>query len=211
MELVSIPFPTLFVRISLLCHHFNALLRLLLPSSWYLSKPTPLSSTIISTEKEASSATSPAELTRAFQMFDRDGDGRISKQELCDSLENLGIYIADADLEAVIEWVDVDGDGCVDAEEFAALYQAVMEREAEEAEMREAFEVFDQNGDGFIAAEELQTVLDSLGVAQGGRTAEEECKRMISKVDVDGDGRVSFGEFKQMMKRGGIAVAVNSQ
>lgn len=32
---------------------------------------------------------------------------------------------------------------------------------------------------------------------------------MISKVDVDGDGRVNFKEFKQMMKGGGFA-ALNS-
>ncbi|KAG6492082.1 calmodulin-like protein 3 [Zingiber officinale] len=208
MELVPIPFLTFIVRISLLCQHFYALLRLLLPSSWQPPKPPSFSSTAIATKREASAVTPPSELTRVFEMFDRDGDGRISKQELCDSLENLGIYIADAELAAVIERVDADGNGCVDAEEFAALYQTVMEGEAEEAEMREAFEVFDQDGDGFIAVEELRDVLGSLGVAQG-RT-EEACRRMIGKVDVDGDGRVSFVEFKQMMKRGGIAVAMNS-
>ncbi|KAK8480878.1 hypothetical protein V6N11_051368 [Hibiscus sabdariffa] len=33
----------------------------------------------------------------------------------------------------------------------------------------------------------------------------EDCKKMIAIVDADGDGRVNFMEFKQMMKGGGFA------
>ncbi|KAK8456915.1 hypothetical protein SEVIR_3G094600v4 [Setaria viridis] len=73
----------------------------------------------------------------------------------------------------------------------------------EEEDMREAFNVFDQNGDGYITVDELRSVLASLGLKQG-RTAED-CRKMISKVDGDGDGRVDFTEFKQMMRGGGFA------
>ncbi|KAJ4968584.1 hypothetical protein NE237_015285 [Protea cynaroides] len=127
----------------------------------------------------------PAELKRVFQMFDRNGDGRITKKELSDSLQNLGIFIPDEDLVQMIEKIDVNGDGCVDIDEFGALYQTIMDEKDEEEDMREAFNVFDQNGDGFITVEELRSVLASLGLKQG-RTVED-CKRMIRKVDVDGD------------------------
>ncbi|KAB1213307.1 Calmodulin-like protein 7 [Morella rubra] len=69
--------------------------------------------------------------------------------------------------------------------------------------MKEAFNVFDQNGDGYITGEELRSVLSSFGLKQG-RTMED-CKKMITKVDVDGDGRVDYREFKQMMKGGGFS------
>ncbi|XP_010552009.1 PREDICTED: calmodulin-like protein 3 [Tarenaya hassleriana] len=144
-----------------------------------------------------------AELRRIFQLFDRNGDGKISKKELSDSLQNLGIYISDEDLVQMIEKIDLNGDGYVDIDEFGGLYQSIMEERDEEEDMREAFKVFDQNGDGFITVEELRSVLASLGLKQG-RTLED-CKRMISKVDVDGDGMVDFNEFKQMMKGGGFA------
>ncbi|XP_058181580.1 calmodulin-like protein 3 [Rhododendron vialii] len=144
-----------------------------------------------------------AELRRVFQMFDKNGDGRITKKELNDSLENMGIFIPDPELTQMIEKIDVNGDGCVDIDEFGALYQSIMEERDEEEDMREAFNVFDQNGDGFITVEELRSVLASLGMKQG-RTVED-CKRMIMKVDVDGDGRVNFKEFKQMMRGGGFA------
>lgn len=136
-------------------------------------------------------------------MFDKNGDGRITKKELNDSLENMGIFIPDPELSQMIEKIDVNGDGCVDIDEFGALYQSITEEKDEEEDMKEAFNVFDQNGDGFITVEELRSVLASLGLKQG-RTVED-CKRMILKVDVDGDGMVNFNEFKQMMRGGGFA------
>ncbi|KHN25296.1 Calmodulin-like protein 7 [Glycine soja] len=144
----------------------------------------------------------PMELKRVFQMFDRNGDGRISLKELSDSLENLGILIPDKDLAQMIERIDLNGDGCVDMDEFGDLYESIMEERDEEEDMREAFNVFDQNRDGFITVEELRRVLASLGLKQGGTL--DECKKMITKVDVDGDGMVNYKEFRQMMKGGGF-------
>ncbi|CAN6202365.1 unnamed protein product [Urochloa humidicola] len=77
--------------------------------------------------------------------------------------------------------------------------------EEEERDLREAFDVFDGNKDGLISAEELGTVLGSLGLhragagAGDGRPAVAECRDMIRLVDSDGDGMVSFEEFKRMM------------
>uniref|UniRef100_A0A0Q3PUU5 EF-hand domain-containing protein n=1 Tax=Setaria italica TaxID=4555 RepID=A0A0Q3PUU5_SETIT len=73
----------------------------------------------------------------------------------------------------------------------------------EERDLREAFDVFDGNKDGLISAEELGTVLGSLGMRRAGsgagRPAVAECRDMIRLVDSDGDGMVSFEEFKRMM------------
>jgi len=46
-------------------------------------------------------------------------------------------------------------------------------------------------------------VLASLGLHQG--RSLEECRKMIVKVDIDGDGMVNFKEFRQMMKSGGFS------
>lgn len=145
------------------------------------------------------------ELARVFQMFDRNGDGRITRKELSDSLKNLGITISEQDLTQMIEKIDVNGDGFVDMDEFGELYQTIMDEKDEEEDMKEAFNVFDQNGDGFITGEELSAVLCSLGLKHG-KTIED-CESMIKKVDVDGDGMVDYKEFKQMMKAGGFAAA----
>jgi len=138
-----------------------------------------------------------------FQMFDKDGDGRITKKELNESLKNLGIIIPENELSLMLDKIDVNGDGCVDIEEFGELYKTIMvedEDEVGEEDMKEAFNVFDRNGDGFISVDELKAVLSSLGLKQG--KSLEDCRKMIIQVDVDGDGRVNFKEFRQMMKKG---------
>ncbi|KAI4348595.1 hypothetical protein L6164_009303 [Bauhinia variegata] len=149
-----------------------------------------------------------AEIERVFHLFDRNGDGRITKKELSDSLENLGICISEPDLIQMMEKIDVNGDGYVDINEFGALYQTIMDEKDDEEDMREAFNVFDQNGDGFITEEELSSVLASLGLRHG-KTIED-CKKMIKNVDVDGDGMVDYKEFRRMMKAGGFAALSSS-
>ncbi|RLM74135.1 putative calcium-binding protein CML17 [Panicum miliaceum] len=159
-----------------------------------------------------------AELACVFELFDKNGDGRITREELEDSLGKLGMSVPGDELASMIARIDANGDGCVDVEEFGELYRAIMagggeggagagegEAAGEEADedMREAFRVFDANGDGYITVDELGAVLSSLGLKQG-RTAEE-CRRMIGRVDRDGDGRVDFHEFRQMMRAGGLA------
>ena len=101
----------------------------------------------------------------------------------------------------MMEKIDVNGDGCVDIDEFGELYKTIMDEEDEEEEdMKEAFNVFDQNGDGFITVDELKA---SLGLKQG-KTLDD-CKKMIKQVDVDGDRVVNDKEFRQMMKGGGFS------
>jgi calcium-binding protein CML len=181
------------------------------------SAPSPTEMSSSSTEPEpqhAAGEADAAELTRVFELFDKDGDGRITREELEESLGKLGMRVPEDELASMIASIDANGDGCVDAEEFGELYRAIMaggdrqradggEGQEEDEDMREAFRVFDANGDGYITVDELGAVLASLGLEQG-RTAEE-CRRMIGRVDRDGDGRVDFHEFSQMMRAGGLA------
>ncbi|KAL9431760.1 hypothetical protein AB3S75_026871 [Citrus x aurantiifolia] len=193
----------IFLLYTFILHLLPKKLRRFLPRSWFPAPALGPSLSSLSNPNTTRSIMDQAELDRVFQMFDHNGDGRISKKELNDSLENLGIYIPDLELTQMIERIDVNGDGCVDIDEFGALYKSIMEEKDEEEDMKEAFNVFDQNGDGFITFDELKSVLGSLGLKQG-RTVED-CKRMIMKVDVDGDGMVDYKEFKQMMKGGGFS------
>ncbi|XP_073048758.1 calmodulin-like protein 3 [Primulina eburnea] len=177
-------------------------LRACFPLSWHLlsqqqySKKSP-----VSPLADVSRRMDASELKRVFQMFDRNGDGRITKEELNESLENMGILIPDKELCQMIENIDVNLDGCVDIEEFGNLYGNIVDERHEEEAMREAFDVFDRDRDGFISVDELKYVLGSLGLKSGGGA--EDCKKMIMKVDVDGDGFVDFKEFQMMMKGGG--------
>ncbi|KAK9071360.1 hypothetical protein SSX86_009928 [Deinandra increscens subsp. villosa] len=158
-----------------------------------------------------------AELRSVFATFDKNKDGFITKQELCDSLNNIGISTSKKDVMEMVERVDANGDGLIDFDEFCELFESMMNREDGskidgnldhgDSDLRNAFDVFDGDKNGLISVEELGLVLDSLGFKEGKKL--EDCKKMISKVDTDGDGMINFHEFKNMMKSGVNLVPVS--
>jgi len=58
----------------------------------------------------------------AFRLFDRNGDGKISKDELAQVLSNGDIEkVAERSLQDLMQEVDGDGDGNIDFEEFMKM------------------------------------------------------------------------------------------
>lgn len=163
------------------------------------------------------------DLRKVFSTFDKNGDGFITRQELRESLRNIRIFMTDSEIDDIVVKFDSNGDGLIDFDEFCLLTsESIMggkvggsegeyEKEGigkeigeEEVNLKEAFDVFDKDKDGLISVEELALVLTSLGLREGKKI--EECKEMIRKVDMDGDGMVNFNEFKRMMMNGGKLV-----
>ncbi|KAL2228929.1 calmodulin-like protein 3 [Sesamum indicum] len=160
--------------------------------------------------KTSSSRRGGIELRGVFATFDKNNDGYITREELRESLKNIGISAGERDVADMVEKVDSNGDGLIDFDEFCELFDSISggdegRGEAEEGaggdgDLKEAFDVFDGNKDGLITVEELGLVLSSLGFTEGKKL--EDCKEMIRKVDMDGDGMVNFDEFKKMMRAG---------
>jgi hypothetical protein len=59
---------------------------------------------------------------KAFQEFDKDGDGTISTQEFSDGLRALGIHLSKRDSADLVRSIDRDGDGTIDYREFAKQF-----------------------------------------------------------------------------------------
>jgi len=57
----------------------------------------------------------------AFKVFDRDGDGLITAEELRLTMNNLGEPLTEAELKSMIAEADTDGDGKINFEEFKTL------------------------------------------------------------------------------------------
>jgi calcium-binding protein CML len=205
---------SLILRTLLLYGLFISLFRYVFPKKvqpCFDSKPSEKALTMANSAEKDSNAAAREELRRVFSTFDKNGDGLISQQEMRESFDRLRLCMSEEELLHTIGTVDVNGDGYVDFDEFVTLYRSINGKGAqeeaatadhidEEADLAEAFGVFDENGDGLITVEELQSVLKSLGLKEG-RTIGE-CKRMIQKVDKDGDGAVNYMEFKEMMSAG---------
>lgn len=138
------------------------------------------------------------ELEHVFKKFDVNGDGKISASELGSIMGSLGQVATEEELTSMIKEVDSDGDGFIDLREFIELNTKDIDSEEVLENLREAFSVFDIDKNGLITAEELQNVLESLGE----KSTMSECQKMISGVDVNGDGMINFDEFKVMMTKG---------
>ncbi|RVW62776.1 putative calcium-binding protein CML31 [Vitis vinifera] len=128
-----------------------------------------------------------------FKRFDEDGDGKLSPSELRRCLGTIGEELLMEEAQEVVESMDSDGDGLPGLEEFVGW----MEREGEDRkmELREAFRMYEMEGSGCITAKSLKRMLSRLGESR----SVEECSVMIGQFDVNGDGVLSFDEFKLMM------------
>ncbi|XP_002531819.2 calcium-binding allergen Bet v 3 [Ricinus communis] len=154
-------------------------------------------------------------LRRIFDLFDKNGDGMITVQDLSQALSLLGLEADFSELESTIRSHIRPGNDGLAFEDFFSLHQSLDEAffsyddeevEAngvdavtqEESDLTEAFKVFDEDGDGYISAHELQVVLRKLGMPEAKEI--ERVQQMICSVDRNHDGRVDFFEFKDMMR-----------
>lgn len=153
---------------------------------------------------------------RVFEELDVDGSGFVSRLELRDALERLGI---DEEVDALLERFDRNGDGKIDYGEFETFVvdgggEEVTEKDLDEllAELQRrassstelAFDQFDSDGSGDIDADELK-----LGVKRflgGYELSTYELKKLADRFGSD-NGRIRYEDFVAALKPFESAVA----
>nr|AAA92677.1 calmodulin-like protein [Pisum sativum] len=131
----------------------------------------------------------------AFGLFDKDGDGCVTVEELATVIRSLDQNPTEEELQDMISEVDADGNGTIEFDEFLNLMARKMKDTDAEEELREAFKVFDKDQNGYISPSELRHVMMNLGE----KLSDEEVKQMIKEADMDGDGQVDYDDFVKMM------------
>jgi Ca2+-binding EF-hand superfamily protein len=134
-------------------------------------------------------------LQEAFSSHDRDGDGRITLQELRQALEKLGEEPAEPELRALMVKADADGNLTIELGEFLAFMSRRMRAAGAHDELREAFDAFDRNRDGLVSIDELLQVMGMLGEEM----SREEAEASLRRGDSDGDGQLTYEEFIAFM------------
>ncbi|KAG6471481.1 probable calcium-binding protein CML31 [Zingiber officinale] len=140
------------------------------------------------------SKSSSSSLHHVFCYFDENGDGKISATELQSCMRSIGEELSHEDAVSVVESSDSDGDGLLGFDDFVRLVEGD-ESEEKEKNLREAFKVYQEAGDGCITPRSLRRALGKLGETK----SVEECTVMIRQYDINGDGVITFDEFRIMM------------
>ena len=136
-------------------------------------------------------------LAKVFKAFDKNGDGKLSMQEVKEGyLEHYGKVMSDEEVETMFNAVDTDKSGFIDYSEFVVAAMKEDQLTTNE-KLQAAFKMFDKDGSGIISPEEIKDVL-SFGNANA--LSKEAIEAIVKQVDENGDGEISFDEFVDMMK-----------
>ncbi len=135
------------------------------------------------------------ELQRVFSEMDKNHDGTLSREELIEGYTKMcgspteAITIVDE----IMSKADNDGSGTIDYTEFLIATSNKKTMLSEE-KLKATFAMFDQDGSGYITPNEIKEILGA-----GQNISDEAWEEMIKEVDVNGDGQISYEEFRGMM------------
>jgi len=103
--------------------------------------------------------------------------------------------LAEAEVDRIMEIADADKSGSIDYSEWvvATINKAQL---LSDEKLKQAFQLFDRDGGGTISSTEVKEVL-GVGKAFDEKIWDE----IIGEVDIDGDGEISYEEFKLMMSK----------
>jgi calmodulin len=134
----------------------------------------------------------------SFSYFDMDGDETVTPMEFGMIMRSSGQNPTEVELTDIFNLVDADGSGTLEFPEFCILMAAKMKERESAGEDKEGFLTFDKDMNGFITANELAYVVTNLG---GGRVTPPEAAEMLREDDIDGDGQISYDEYRKMVLR----------
>jgi len=134
------------------------------------------------------------QIDKVFRAMDLNGDGKLQKDEIKKGYaEFFGRQLTDDEVDEMFAKVDADGSGEIEYSEFvvATLNEKNL---LSNNKLQTAFKMFDKDGGGSISVEEIKQVLSF-----GQNLDDDVIQQIITQVDANGDGEISYDEFSTMM------------
>lgn len=138
------------------------------------------------------------EFKEAFQIFDKDGDGSITTNELGNVMRAFGQNPSEEEINLMIKEVDKDKNGTIDFREFLGLMVKELEDENDNNEnFLEIFRLIDEDKNGRLSPSELRYCM----LRCGKKISKGQIDDMIKEVDVDDDGFIDYNEFAKILNK----------
>jgi len=139
-------------------------------------------------------------LKRIFQQMDFDGSRSLDAQEFEQALAAFGIFPKKVELQALMKYYDVNGDGRISYEEFlSGLKEELSERRLNM--VRKAFTRLDRDNSGNITVSDVDGVYDvskNPEFLEGRKTREEIFQEFLNNFEGqrgNRDGAITWDEF----------------
>ena len=132
--------------------------------------------------------------------MDFNGNKKLDIQEFGEALALYGVFPSKVELQALMKYYDVDGDGNISYEEFlVGLKDPLTECRRELVD--KAFHIMDKDGSGVIQVKDIKDIYDvsfSKDFQEGTKTKEEVLEEFLDSFDGlkgNDDGQVSHDEW----------------
>ncbi len=132
-----------------------------------------------------------------FGTFDEDESGSITINEIGNIYNALGHEFSENELTDMMKTIDLNKDGYITFHEFLGLYKNHVFFKVQEQKLIQAFKICDCDGNKYVSLDELTRIMHEVGESLDNKQIND----MLKEVDKDGDGRINFREFIQLMKK----------
>eukprot|EP01038_Epipyxis_sp_PR26KG_P009991 gene9991-13443_t len=138
-----------------------------------------------------------AEFREIFNLVDKDGGGTITKVELAELMETLGIDASPEEIDQMISEIDQDGNGDIDFEEFVIVMSRKVNASYTADQVKTAFKVFEApNRPGYIKPDQLVKALCTYGTE---KLSIDQAQELVSQLEVDSNGHINYVDYINMM------------
>ena len=144
--------------------------------------------------KKGLTADTVGKLKEVFDVFDYDGSGQISIEELVNTIRALNLDSQAEQILGIVNAAGVTGD--FDFGTFLDIFGFGSDS-ANESTLQTVFEAFDTTGSGAFGPEEFEKVAASVGE----NLSSAEVDQMIEYADKDRDGVINFQEFCEVVTK----------
>ena len=140
------------------------------------------------------------DLEKQFKEWDKNGDGVLSRDEIIEGYKKTYGFVDEGEIDNMISSIDLDGNGVIDYNEFLTCTMN-KEKILNNDNLEICFKAFDSDNSGKISLDEISAIFNSRDKENIDKEELEAFKKIIRDADENGDGEISFKEFKDLMRK----------